>query len=148
MFGGSVARRVAVRRMTARVVGSTAIVLGLAAAGASVVFAATGGALADLTISQRTAQGGTPVKGTVTLSVAVADDTVVLLSSTDTNVLTVPASVTVPAGATTATFTITTRFFAGPAAFACVHATAVGAATGCIRVAPAPPNPPGTLSPR
>jgi hypothetical protein len=139
MFAVSMARASAVRWMTGLIVGLT-IVVGLAAAGASVVFAATSGTVTDLTISQRTAEGGTPLKGIVTLNVPVADDTVVSLSSTDANVLSVPASVIVPAGARTATFTITTRSLTGPAAFACVHATAGGTATGCLRVAPASPS--------
>ena len=57
--------------------------------------------------------GGTPATGTVTLSgPAPAEGSVVTLSSSNTSAATVPASITVPAGATSGTFTVTT--FAQP----------------------------------
>jgi hypothetical protein len=70
--------------------------------------AAAGGQLSSLTIEPDIVVGGNPAQGTVTLGGAVDGDTEVTLSSTDTSVATVPPSVTVPAGQTSATFTITT----------------------------------------
>jgi hypothetical protein len=67
-----------------------------------------GGELASLTINPDQVVGGQDSQGTVTLGGAVGSDTEVALSSTDPSVATVPSSVTVPAGATSATFTITT----------------------------------------
>jgi len=65
--------------------------------------------LAALTLAQRSVIGGTPVSATVTLSApAPAAGTVVTLSSMNSAVASVPASVTVPAGATSRTFTIKT----------------------------------------
>lgn len=53
--------------------------------------------------------GGTPATGTVTLrGAAPSGGAVVALSSANTSLVTVPASVTVPAGQTSATFTATT----------------------------------------
>ena len=67
------------------------------------------GVLAGFSISPDTVIGGNPATGTVTLAGAVAGATTVTLTSTDTTVATVPASVSVPSGATSATFTITTK---------------------------------------
>jgi hypothetical protein len=105
------------------------------------VFAAGEGTAAGLTISPRAVVSGTSAQGTLTLTAAVADATVVGLQSTDTTVLTVPASVTVPAGATSAVFTITTRAFDGPGTFACVNATAGVTVTDCLTINPAPSGP-------
>lgn len=66
------------------------------------------GQLASLTISPDQVVGGESSQGTVTLGAAAGSDTQVTLTSTDVSVATVPSSVTVPAGATSATFTITT----------------------------------------
>jgi hypothetical protein len=71
--------------------------------------------LAALTLSQTTVVGGTPVTGTVSLtSSAPAGGVVVSLSSNNTTAATVPGSVTVPAGSTAATFTVTTNSLANP----------------------------------
>lgn len=71
---------------------------------------ATGTALNTLTLSQTTVVGGTPVTGTVTLtSAAPSDGFIVSLSSNNTAAATVPPSVTVPAGASSASFTVTTN---------------------------------------
>ncbi|MDX6591727.1 MAG: hypothetical protein QOJ13_923 [Gaiellales bacterium] len=68
------------------------------------------GSLQSLSLNPSTTTGGTPVTGTVTLSSAApAGGVVVSLLSHDTTVATVPAGVTVPAGATSATFTVTTK---------------------------------------
>jgi hypothetical protein len=62
-----------------------------------------------LTVSPNTVVGGTSSTGTVKLTgPAPAGGSVVTLSSSNTSVAQVPASVTVPAGTTTATFPITT----------------------------------------
>jgi hypothetical protein len=72
--------------------------------------APAGPTLASLNLSQTTVVGGTPVTGTVTLtSAAGSGDIVVALSSDNTVAATVPASVTVAAGATSATFPVTTN---------------------------------------
>lgn len=75
----------------------------------SVTPAATGPAVTSVTLSQSSVVGGTTVTGTVRLaSAAASGGTVVALSSDNTAVATVPPSVTVPAGATAATFTVQT----------------------------------------
>ncbi|HEY6194080.1 MAG TPA: hypothetical protein VI504_03480 [Candidatus Eisenbacteria bacterium] len=64
--------------------------------------------LSSLSISPTLINSGATATGTATLNLAApAGGTVVALMSKDTTVATVPASVTVPAGASTATFTIT-----------------------------------------
>jgi len=66
--------------------------------------------MASLTLNPTSVKGSTSSTGTVTLNApAPAGGIVVTLSSNRTSVATVPASVTVAAGATTATFPITTR---------------------------------------
>ena len=63
-----------------------------------------------MTLNPGTVTGGANSTGTVTLSAAApAGGAVVTLTSSNTNAATVPASVTVAAGATTATFAITTK---------------------------------------
>ncbi len=65
--------------------------------------------LSALTVNPTSVTGGNPSTGTVRLSsVAPAGGTVVSLSSNQPGAASVPASVTVPAGATSATFTVTT----------------------------------------
>jgi hypothetical protein len=65
--------------------------------------------LSLLSLNPTTVAGGSPSTGTVTLSAAApSGGTVVSLVSSDTRVATVPASVTVTTGATSATFTVTT----------------------------------------
>src|SRR5215470_2767767 len=67
-------------------------------------------ALASLTLNPATLTGGANSTGTVTLSAAApAGGAVVALTSSNTNAATVPVSVTVAAGATTATFTVATN---------------------------------------
>jgi hypothetical protein len=66
--------------------------------------------LVSLALSPTSVKGGNTSQGTVTLSsFAPASGTLVTLASSNTGVATVPASVTVPAGATSATFTISTN---------------------------------------
>ena len=65
--------------------------------------------LASLTLAPASVQGGKTSTGTVTLSgIAGPSGTAVALKTSNANAATVPASVTVPAGKSTATFTVTT----------------------------------------
>ncbi|MCP9494831.1 MAG: hypothetical protein MSG64_10295 [Pyrinomonadaceae bacterium MAG19_C2-C3] len=67
------------------------------------------GSLASLTLNPSTVNGGQPSTGTVTLvNPAPLGGATVNLSSGDTNIATVPASVTIPQGATSGTFTVST----------------------------------------
>lgn len=67
-------------------------------------------ALTGLSIAPSTVTGsGTAATGTVTISAATSIATVVSLSSSMTSVASVPASVKIPAGATSAAFSITTK---------------------------------------
>ena len=85
------------------------------------------GALASLSLNPTTATGGQSSQGTVTLSSpAPAGGVVVALSSTDTSAAQVPASVTVPAGVTSATFTVTTTPTPGVGTFSEISASAGG----------------------
>lgn len=71
--------------------------------------AAVAPALASVTLSATDVVGGTPVTGTVRLTAAAAaGGLVVSLSSDDPTAASVPATVTVPAGSTSASFAITT----------------------------------------
>jgi hypothetical protein len=65
--------------------------------------------LTGLTIDPSSQYGIFTVTGTVTLSQPADSNATVLLATTDPTLATVPGSVKVPAGATTATFTITLR---------------------------------------
>ena len=70
---------------------------------------ASSAALSALSVAPTDVVGGDPATGTVTLAAAApAGGVVVDLSSDNTAAATVPASVTVPAGATRATFPVTT----------------------------------------
>jgi hypothetical protein len=66
--------------------------------------------LSTLSLNRTTAIGGTEnVTATLTLTSAATSAMTVTLTSSDTAAATVPSSVTVPTGATTRTFTVTTR---------------------------------------
>ncbi len=120
----------------------TVLLLGLVVGSQSRAFGADLGTPAALTISPGEITSGDSAQGTVTLTAAVAADTVVNLSSTDTTVLTVPRSVTVPAGAVSAVFTVTTIAFTGAGSFACVNGTANGVTrAGCLNLLPLPSGP-------
>jgi trimeric autotransporter adhesin len=69
-------------------------------------------AISALTLSATTVVGGNQVTGTVTLS-APAPVGGAAVAMTGSDPLTVPASVTVPAGASSATFTVMTRLVGG-----------------------------------
>jgi len=74
----------------------------------------TGGAIASLRLAPNPVVGGLTVTGTVTLSnPAPTGGATVTLTSTDATVAPVPATVVVPAGQTSATFTVTTAVTAG-----------------------------------
>ena len=64
--------------------------------------------VSTLTLNPTSVRGGTNSTGTVTLTGIATEAVVVTLTSGTTAVARVPTSVTVPAGSTTATFTITT----------------------------------------
>jgi hypothetical protein len=71
--------------------------------------------LSGVTLNLTDVAGGTPVIGTVTLtSAATSGGLAVALSSDNTAAATVPASVTVPAGATHANFPVTTLVVTNP----------------------------------
>lgn len=71
---------------------------------------ASGPTLSSLTLTPSSVRGGSSSTGRVTLSgAAPAGGAIVTLSSSNTSVATVPSSVTVAAGATSATFTVTTQ---------------------------------------
>lgn len=73
------------------------------------VNAADGPALSTLTLQPTSVQGGSSSMGTATLTgPAPAGGAVVALTSSNTAVATVPGSVTVPGGQTSATFTVST----------------------------------------
>jgi photosystem II stability/assembly factor-like uncharacterized protein len=65
-------------------------------------------AISALSLSPTSVKGGVAVTGTVKMNGPAPSDTVVTLLSSNTLAATVPVSVTIPAGATQATFTVTT----------------------------------------
>ncbi len=93
---------------------------------------------------------GTSVNMTATIAPAAAASVVVTLSSSNTSVATVPASVTVPAGATTATFAVTGRSYGTAAVTGVLPAsTGGGSAAADVTVAGSAcvqPNTPSFLS--
>jgi hypothetical protein len=101
------------------------------------------GALDTLTLNPSTVTGGDPSQGTVTLSSAApAGGVVVALSSSNTSVATVPASVTVPAGATSTSFTVSTSVVTGGGTWSSITASAGGLQRSTtLNVNPAPPGP-------
>jgi|GEM_PF-475013 len=95
--------------------------------------------LSSLTLNPTSVAGGNSSQGAVTLSgAAPAGGAVVNLSSSNTTVATVPPSVTVPAGATSATFTVTTSAVAASASVT-ISATYGSTQTATLTVT-APPN--------
>ena len=84
----------------------------------------TGGAVASVTLSPTTVSSGTNATATVTLDgPAPAGGTAVGVSSNNVAAATVPPNVTVPAGSTSTTFTVTSHPVATPD-FAAISATA------------------------
>src|SRR5262249_54719101 len=75
----------------------------------SAVLTVTSPTLTSVSLAPTSVKGGTPSTGTVTLNgPAPAGGAVVMLSSSKPGVATVPASVIIAAGATSATFTVFT----------------------------------------
>jgi hypothetical protein len=102
------------------------------------VQAATGGAsLSSMAVSPTGVVGGSGATGTVTLSAAAGTGgLVVTLSSSNSSVVSVPASVTVVAGATTAQFAVTTT-----AVTSATTVTITGTGGGATRTATLTVNP-------
>jgi len=127
---------------------AVAVALGLAAgAGAATPAQADTGTVEFLRLPFQTISGlPSPVAGTVYLDAPVDEPTVVTLESSDPRV-TVPESVTIPAGSSTRGFPIsTTRFAGGHGVRVDVTATAEGSSvTGTIALLPAQ-YPPGITS--
>ena len=74
-----------------------------------VLLRAAGPSLATLSLNRSSLVGGTTATGTVTLTTAApSDGAVVTLSSSAPSIASVPASVVVAAGATSASFMVTT----------------------------------------
>jgi hypothetical protein len=95
-------------------------------------------ALSAVSVSPTNVTGGTSAQGTVTLTAAASSGgAVVSLSSSNTGAAGVPASVTVAAGATSATFTATTSSVG-----ASTPVTITAAYTGVTRTAILTVNPP------
>jgi hypothetical protein len=102
----------------------TASLNGSSSQSGTLTVAATSVALSSISLSTSSVAGGDMVTGTATLiAAAPAGGAVVSLSSTDP--VSVPPSVTVPAGSTSATFTIYTRTVGGT-----VSATITGSCGG------------------
>jgi hypothetical protein len=90
--------------------------------------------------------GGTASQGTVTLSTAApSGGTVVKLSSSNTAVATVPTSVTVPAGSTSATFTASTSDVSFQTLVTVTASAGSAAESATLKVNPAP-SPVGVAS--
>jgi hypothetical protein len=102
--------------------------------------------LSSLTLNPANVFGGQSSTGTVTLTgAAPAGGAIVALSSNNTTVARVPSSVMVAAGATSATFTVSTSAVASSTTVT-ISGTYGGATrSASLTVAPAPPPPP-TLS--
>ncbi|MEY2458982.1 MAG: hypothetical protein QOG30_812, partial [Acidimicrobiaceae bacterium] len=97
--------------------------------------------LTNLDINPTTVEGGSASSGTVIVSTAAPQTTVIALSSSNPAVASVPASVTLPAGGFTGTFTITTSAVTASTAVV-ITATLNGATrtgTLTVTVAGAPP---------
>ncbi|HEY4133410.1 MAG TPA: hypothetical protein VGM50_22515 [Gemmatimonadaceae bacterium] len=105
--------------------------------------APTGAAVTALTVSPITIVGGTAAQGTVTIASAVATNTTVTLTSTAPAIASVPPSVIVPAGATSATFVVSTSVNNnGEGQFAEISASAGGSTRFAdITTIPAPNGP-------
>jgi LmbE family N-acetylglucosaminyl deacetylase len=93
--------------------------------------------LSSLTANPPTVGGGNPSTGTVTLNAAApTGGAVITLSSNLTTVATIPTTVTVPAGATSAAFPITTQAVTFPSSVTLSANYVGGTLTTSLRVAP------------
>ncbi len=103
-------------------------------------------ALSAVTLNQTDVVAGTPVIGTVALTSAATPGGVsVALSSDDTAAATVPAAVTVPAGARTASFAVTTLAVTNPQS-ALIIGSAGGATAYAIITVRTHPSTTGSIS--
>jgi trimeric autotransporter adhesin len=105
----------------------------------------SGRQLNALTLSPEIVVGGQPVQGTVTLASAQGAATTVALRSYNPTVATVPASVTVPSGVASASFTVTTRATSS-SDFAVIEAEAGGITRSTTVTTTAPPTGPLIVS--
>ncbi|GAA5190751.1 hypothetical protein GCM10023322_46640 [Rugosimonospora acidiphila] len=92
------------------------------------------GTLASLSFNPEVINGNDSATGVVTLTAAATDDTVVSLDNFDFGQLIAPTSVTVPAGATSTSFTVTARPITTGSGNACIVATTAGGSetSGCL----------------
>jgi VCBS repeat protein/FG-GAP repeat protein len=96
--------------------------------------------LAGIALNPASVVGGTTSQGTASLtSAAPAGGVVVTLSSSNTGAATVPANVTVPAGAFSATFTVSTASVTGSTSATITGAFAGVARSATLTVTPPPP---------
>lgn len=95
--------------------------------------------LSSVTLSPSTVTGGSTATGTVRLSAAAPSGGFAVALSSSSGTATVPASVTVPAGATTATFPITTSAVTSSTAV-----TVTASAGGVVRTTTLTVTPPGS----
>jgi hypothetical protein len=103
--------------------------------------APTGRQVTNLTIAPDVVVGGTSAQGTVTLASATGGATTVTLTTTAPTVANAPATVTVPAGVASATFTITTSPTV-ESNFAEISASANGSTRFATLTTTAPPTGP------
>jgi hypothetical protein len=103
--------------------------------------------LTNLTVSPATVNGGTSSTGTVTLQSAAPNGGAVVQLFSSSSVATVPASITVPAGAATATFPISTSSVAADTAATISGLLRLSASTSLTVRSAAPPPPPPPSSP-
>jgi hypothetical protein len=102
-------------------------------------------ALAGIALNPASVVGGNTSEGTASLtSAAPSGGAVVTLSSSNTSAASVPASVTVPAGAFSATFTVSTASVT--ASTSLTISGAFGGATRSATLTVTPPPPPASLS--
>jgi hypothetical protein len=97
------------RRLLLLAAASALVVVLLVPSGASAA-----GSISSLSLAPDSVRDGASSQGTVTLAFADPAPTTVQVFSSDPSVATVPATVTVPAGATSATFTVSTNAAAPP----------------------------------
>lgn len=94
------------------------------------------GVVASVAFAPDIVVGGEPTTGTVGLTAPATEETRITLQNYAPVHMSVPAGVTVPAGATSVDFPVVTRPITTGAAHACVRATAPGGseAVGCVFV--------------
>jgi LmbE family N-acetylglucosaminyl deacetylase len=99
--------------------------------------------LAELSFDSGSIVGGTNAQGTVTLNGPAAAGTQIALSSSAPQLASVPASVTIPQGASSATFTVTTPPVATSGAVEVTASWGGTSLTVALTVDPYDPPPPG-----